>query len=421
MYNFRPLREASRNLSQLDPGQRTAALIAFADLLQQRSGELIAASAADIQEHGATLPAASLARLLLDTSKMTQIVTGVRQVAGLKDPVGAVQQRTVLDDGLELERIAVPLGVFGIIFESRADVAPQIMSLALRSANAVVLKGGSETKRINSLYGEIAAAVPGLPEGWFQLHHQRDVVDAMLNAAGEIDLLIPRGSNELVQSIIERSRVPVLGHADGVCHIFVDKAADLKKALAVILDAKTQYPAACNAVETVLVDHAISTQFIPLLIEGAAAAGVELRGDASLQKFLPQASLVSGDRWHTEYGEKILAVAVSENITAAISHINSFGSHHTDCIISENSSAIEQFFAQVDSANVYSNCSTRFADGFRYGFGAEIGISTGRIHARGPVGMDGLMTYKYLLRGAGQTVAQYSGESPRPFKHIRTL
>ena len=331
---------------------------------------------------------------------------------------------TILDTDLILKKISVPIGVIGIIFESRADVAPQILSLILRSANSVVLKGGKESRHTNTVYQAIASQLcsqaPYLPQHWFQLHHDREVVSEMLQASGEIDLIVPRGSNELVQSIIAQSRIPVLGHADGVCHLYIHSSANLAQALALTLDAKLQYPAACNALETILVDRKIAADFIPMLLSAAKERQVELRGDAEFRQYAPHAPEVSGDCWHTEYAGAILAVRIVSALEEAIDHINANGSHHTDAIAATVVEVIEKFTTEVDSANVFSNCSTRFADGFRYGFGAEIGISTGRIHARGPVGIEGLMTYKYVLSGAGQQVADYTGKNPRPFLHLKS-
>jgi glutamate-5-semialdehyde dehydrogenase len=421
MYNFAGLRAASRTLSELTAQERSAALLSFADLLESESETLLEASAKDYAEHKATLSPANAARLLLSPQKIATIIAQVRSVAALQDPIGVIQTRTELDKGLVLERVSAPIGVFAIIFESRADVAPQILSLALRSGNAVVLKGGKETQRVNNFYASIMKKttdhITTIGNDWFQMHHDRATVDALLGAVNDIDLIIPRGSNELVQSIKERSLVPVLSHADGVCHIYVHESAHLQDALALILDSKTQYPAACNAVETVLIDRSIAPQFLPLLIQRAEEHNIELRGCEELLRLAPKAQEVTGSDWHTEYGDTILAIKVVAAYEQALAHINTFGSHHTDAIIAKDPVIIEKFLKQVDSASVFANCSTRFADGFRYGLGAEIGISTGRIHARGPVGIEGLMTYKYMLRGDTNIVATYAGEEGKPFLH----
>lgn len=423
MYSFRSLRSASQKLVKLSADTRSRSLNHLAELLHSNTAALIEASELDYNEHKLQLAPASAARLILTAEKIASIVDGVRQLAQIADPVGQIEARTELDSGLVLERRAVPLGVFGIIFESRADVAPQILSLALRSGNAVVLKGGKETRRINGIYAEIATQITSmeseLPTEWFQMHHDRAVVDAMLTAVNDIDLIIPRGSNELVKSIKERSLVPVLSHADGVCHLYVHESADINQAIALIIDSKTQYPAACNALESALIDRSIAPQILPLLLDSAQSSGIELRGCPEFLSFSPGAQLVTGEQWHTEYGENILAVKILRDCSEAIEHINSFGSHHTDAIVAKNPMIIDAFLQEVDSASVFANCSTRFADGFRYGLGAEIGISTGRVHARGPVGIEGLMTYKYQLRGDGHLVATYTGTDARRFIHRR--
>jgi len=357
----------------------------------------------------------------LTREKIDQIADGVRALAALPDPVGRRLSATLLDDGLVLEKQAVPLGVFGVIFESRSDVLPQILALALKSANGVVLKGGSETRYVSKVYVDLVASIAGLPLGWFQVYNERAVVDALLSAYGEIDLIIPRGSNALVQSIMTRTKIPVLGHADGVCHIYVDKSADVDVSVRIVIDSKAQYPAACNAVETVLIHRERVEQFLPKLIEAASIEGIELRGEDELRKFLPSAEKITRDGWHCEYGALILAIKVVDSLEEAIAHIARWGSGHTDCILTEDNASAELFLAEVDSANVYHNCSTRFADGYRYGLGAEVGISTGRIHARGPVGIEGLMTYRYVLRGKGQLVETYvkpsDGSQARLFIH----
>jgi glutamate-5-semialdehyde dehydrogenase len=421
MYNFSALRAASRQLTELSAKRRSEMLLHFAELIAAQSTILLDASQADYAEHKSVLTAANAARLLLSKEKIATIIAQIRHVAALKDPIGNIQSRTELDTGLILEKISIPIGVFGIIFESRADVAPQILSLAIRSGNAVILKGGSETQRVNSFYASLAQqttdTISEIDTPFFQMHHDRNVVDALLSASNDIDLIIPRGSNQFVQSIKQKSLIPVLSHADGVCHLYVHKSASLQQALALVVDSKTQYPAACNALETVLIDQNIAPILLPELIRVAQEKNIELRGCEEFTSFCPQALLVPGSDWHTEYGENILAVKVVAGYEQAIEHINTFGSHHTDVIVSSDQIIIEKFLSQVDSASVFANCSTRFADGFRYGLGAEIGISTGRIHARGPVGIEGLMTYKYVLRGNGNIVADYIGEKSKVFLH----
>jgi glutamate-5-semialdehyde dehydrogenase len=423
MGKFTQLRDASRKLQLLKANQRDLALNILADLIHEHSPSLINASELDLKENGESMTNANRARLILDSKKISQLVLGIRQVAKLSDPVGKTLDATVLDENLLLTKVSVPLGVLGVIFESRADVAPQIISLALRTANGVVMKAGSESKHVNSEYQkiliELSTSLEFLPNDWCQIYHQREIVKEMLAATEEIDLIIPRGSYELVKSVSENTKIPVLGHAAGVCHLYIHQSADLEKALNILFDAKLQYSAACNAIETVLIDNSLATTFIPKLITLAKERALELRGDEEFCKYDPSAIQIKSDAWNQEYGDAILAVKVVKDHNQAIEHINKYGSHHTDAIVAKSESAINTFLNRVDSANVYSNCSTRFADGFRYGFGAEIGISTGRIHARGPVGIDGLMTYKYILEGDGQIVADYVGEDAKAFLHLR--
>lgn len=420
-YTFSRLREASKELRRLSSSQREHALLRFADALEAGSTRLLEACNLDIAAHREHLSNSEYARLELTREKIDQIADGARALAALPDPVGRRLSATLLDDGLVLEKQAVPLGVFGVIFESRSDVLPQILALALKSANGVVLKGGSETRYVSKVYVDLVASIAGLPLGWFQVYNERAVVDDMLSANGEIDLIIPRGSNKLVQSIMGRTKIPVLGHADGVCHIYVDKSADIAISVRIVIDSKAQYPAACNAVETVLIHRERVEQFLPKLVEAATIEGIELRGEDELRKFLPTAAKITFDGWHCEYGALILAIKVVDSLDEAVAHIARWGSGHTDCILTEDNAAAELFLAEVDSANVYHNCSTRFADGYRYGLGAEVGISTGRIHARGPVGIEGLMTYRYVLRGKGQLVETYvkpsDGSQARRFLH----
>jgi glutamate-5-semialdehyde dehydrogenase len=350
-----------------------------------------------------------------------QLVQGIRDLIRLDDPAGKILSATLLDDGLILEKQTVPLGVIGIIFESRPDVIPQILSLILKSGNTVVLKGGREALHSNrafmSLVDELNARCDFLPSGWASLLESREAVHAMLNYPQYVDLIIPRGSNELVQSIIAATRIPVLGHADGVCHLYVHADTDPNQAARIAVDAKAQYPAACNALETLLVDRGIAETFLPAFRKVAAAAGIELRGCERTRRILRSIEPATEADWRTEYGNLTLSVKMVDSPEQAIAHINQYGSHHTDAILSRKPDVIEHFLNAVDSACVFANASTRFADGFRFGLGAEIGISTARTHARGPVGLEGLVTYKYKLRGSGQIVSDYVGENARPFKH----
>ncbi|MEB3332296.1 MAG: glutamate-5-semialdehyde dehydrogenase, partial [Synechococcaceae cyanobacterium] len=350
--------------------------------------------------------------------KLAAAIEGVRQVAALADPVGLRQLHTQLDEGLVLERCTVPLGVLGVIFEARPDAVMQIAALAIRSGNGALLKGGSEASRscaaIHAALRRGLAASAVEPQA-LELLTSRSESLALLRLDGLVDLIIPRGSNALVRFIQDNTRIPVLGHADGVCHLYVDAAADPAEALRLAIDSKTQYPAACNAIETLLVHRAIAAAFLPEAVRALAAAGVELRGDpAACALGVPVAA--TSEDWGHEYSDLILSVRVVEDLEQALAHIARHGSRHTDAIATRDNVAAERFLAAVDSAGVFHNCSTRFADGFRYGFGAEVGISTQTLPPRGPVGLEGLVTYRYRLRGAGHIVADY-GSGGRRFQH----
>jgi glutamate-5-semialdehyde dehydrogenase len=395
------VRRSAMALGQCSDQQRRAAVVAMADALEARRAAILAANGADLEAAAADGLAASLvARLKLDGAKLDGAIAGVRQVAALPDPIGRRQLHTELDAGLVLERVTVPLGVVGVIFEARPDAVMQIASLAIRSGNGAILKGGREASRscaaiLEALQAGLAASAVA-PQA-LELLTSREESLALLKLDGLVDLIIPRGSNALVRFIQENTRIPVLGHADGICHLYVDQAADLDQALRVALDAKTQYPAACNAIETLLVHSAVAGRFLPLAAAAFAAAGVELRGDGIAQAHgVPHPA--SDDDWSTEYADLILAVKVVDSLEEALEHIRRYGSRHTDAICTTDAEAAERFLASVDSAGVFLNCSTRFADGFRYGFGAEVGISTQTLPPRGPVGLEGLVTYRYRLR-----------------------
>jgi glutamate-5-semialdehyde dehydrogenase len=343
-------------------------------------------------------------------------------LAQKQDPLGAILVRTQLDDDLVLDRVSVPLGVFCVIFESRPDVLYQVLGLGLRTGNGVILKGGREATLTNRAMIQVARDAlesRKFPHQWFALIEGRDSVDELLRHEDLVDLVIPRGSNEFVRYIQQHSRIPVLGHASGVCHLYVHSTAKIEEAFTIIADAKTQYPAACNSAETVLVDAEIAPTFLPCLFEGLMSRGVRLRGCSEVARFIAIDDIVPDTEWSTEYGSLTVAIKIVQNIEHAIDHINRYGSHHTDGILATDSEAQERFLESVDSASVFANCSTRFADGYRYGFGAEIGIGTGKLHARGPVGIEGLLTYKYILRGAGHVVATYVGPHARPFTFNR--
>ena len=413
------VRRSAMALGQCSDQQRRAAVVAMADALEARRAAILAANGADLEAAAADGLAASLvARLKLDGAKLDGAIAGVRQVAALPDPIGRRQLHTELDAGLVLERVTVPLGVVGVIFEARPDAVMQIASLAIRSGNGAILKGGREASRscaaiLEALQAGLAASAVA-PQA-LELLTSRAESLALLKLDGLVDLIIPRGSNALVRFIQENTRIPVLGHADGICHLYVDQAADLDQALKVALDAKTQYPAACNAIETLLVHSTVAERFLPAAAAAFAAAGVELRGDAAaVAQGVPHPA--SDDDWSTEYADLILAVKVVASLEEALEHIRRYGSRHTDAICTTDAATAERFLASVDSAGVFLNCSTRFADGFRYGFGAEVGISTQTLPPRGPVGLEGLVTYRYRLRGEGHIAADYASGA-RTFSH----
>ena len=414
------VRRAAVDLGQTDDGQRALALQAMADALTDRSESILAANREDLERSAAEgLAPALMARLKLDATKLAAAIDGVRKVASLSDPLGCRQLHRELDQGLVLERVSVPLGVVGVIFEARPDAVMQIASLAIRSGNGALLKGGSEARCTNEAVMDALqaglAASPVSADALALLTTRQESL-ALLRLDGLVDLIIPRGSNELVRFIQDNTRIPVLGHADGVCHLYVDAAADIDQAVRVAVDSKSQYPAACNAIETLLVHRAIAQPFLAAALPAFAAAGVQLRGDAESMA-LGVAEAATEEDWSTEYLDLILAVKLVDGLEEAIDHIRSYGSRHTEVILTEDAQAADRFLAAVDSAGVYHNCSSRFADGFRYGFGAEVGISTQTLPPRGPVGLEGLVTYRYRLRGEGHIAADYANGS-RVFTHI---
>lgn len=414
-------KNAFYKVSTLNEEIRNDALEAFARLIEESGGFLLAENARDLEAARGKIKQSLYKRLELDSGKLAQVVQGIRDVATLPDPVGRVLETTQLDSGLELEKVSVPLGVIAIVFESRPDVIPQILSLALKSGNAVVLKGGREAINSNhafmAIVSKLEEQIPELPSGWAQLVDTREDFHELLAHPELVDLVIPRGSNELVSHIMDSTKIPVLGHADGICHIYVHDKADLAKAVEVAVDAKAQYPAVCNAIETLLVDRKVAEAFLPAFAGKASEAGIELRGCERTRGVLPESSEATEEDWTTEYGDLTLSLRVVDGLEEAVDHINRYGSHHTDAIMTEDDEARERFIQMVDSATVVSNTSTRFADGFRFGLGAEVGISTLKTHARGPVGLEGLTIYKYVLRGEGQVVATYVGENAKPFLH----
>ena len=411
-------RGASRFLATTPTERRTEVLIQLAETLEHQAPVILAANAEDLRAAQGLIDASSIQRLALDSAKLATMVQGVRAVAALPDPLHRVQLRRQLDEGLELTRVACPLGVLCVIFESRPDALIQISALALKSGNAVLLKGGSEAARSNAvLLAAVQSALrdTGLPETAVQGLPDRAAVAALLQRPDLVDLVIPRGSNALVRSIQDSTRIPVLGHSEGICHIYLDAAADTAMALALVRDAKLQYPSACNAVETVLIHRGAAARLLPALAADLVPRGVELRGCPACIERLPILAKATEADWDAEYGAPILALKVVEDLDDALAHIHLHGSGHTEAIVTADAAAAARFLAEVDAAGVFHNASTRYADGFRYGFGAEVGISTGRIHARGPVGIEGLLSYRYLLRGHGQRVEDYAGPAARPF------
>ncbi len=420
-------RRAARSLAALPTAARNAALEAIAQALHDQAETITRANAADLAAAEAEgLAPALYGRLKLDSPKLAGAIAGVRDVAKLPDPVGATQLHRELDTGLVLRRITCPLGVLGVIFESRPDAVVQIAALAVKSGNGVILKGGREATRscqalVAAIHAGLVAA--GVDPAAVQLLTTRAEIRALLDLDDYVDLIIPRGSNEFVRYIQSNTRIPVLGHADGICHLYVDAAADLAMATAIAVDAKTQYPSACNAIETLLVHREVAADFLPQVARSLQAKRVELRADAEALAILHGAELsdpvqpATEEDWATEYVALILAIRVVDSLDAAIAHITRYGSGHTEAIVTADDATAAQFLSAVDAAGVYRNCSTRFADGFRYGFGAEVGISTHQLPPRGPVGLEGLVTYKYQLEGNGQIAATYTGEAAKAFTH----
>lgn len=413
----------SSKMASTDIAVRNAALEKIAESLLAGKERIFEANAKDMERAQADniLPAV-IKRLKFSEAKLSDAIAGIHNLIALPDPLFQIQLKRQLDEGLTLIRETCPIGVIGVIFEARPDAMVQIASLCIKSGNCAILKGGSETRETNKLLFELiyeAALSSGLPQGCLFQAEQRDEIAELLACHESVDLLIPRGSNAFVQYIMNNTKIPVLGHADGICHIYVDKDFDLEKAIPVIIDAKTQYTAACNAVETLLVHQDALEKLMPPLQKAFEEYKISLRATSDIADRYGS-ELATEEDFSTEYLDLIISAKTVENIDEAIWHINKYGSHHTDCIITEDNKAAEYFMRMVDSAGVYQNCSTRFADGFRYGFGAEVGISTGKIHARGPVGLEGLVTYKYKLFGNGQIVGDYaSGRKSFHFKELK--
>lgn len=409
---------ASTPLSDTSVELRNRALLAMAEALRAHSAEIGEANGRDLAA-SRDLGDALQKRLVFDEKKLRGVVDGLEALASLPDPLGRVLTRTELAEGLHLRRVTCPIGVIGIIFEARPDALVQISSLCLKSGNAVLLKGGKEALHTNRILAEVirnATEAVGLPGDWIQLLETREEVNGMLRLNEYIDLIVPRGSNSFVKYIMENTTIPVLGHSAGLCHLFLDASANLEKAVAIAVDAKTQAPATCNTIETLLVHKDAASRLLPIVCDALRDAGVELRGDERSRSLVTWMKPATEEDWSTEYLALALSVKVVDDMAAAIAHINHFGSHHTDAIVTEDAAAAELFQKRVDSADVFWNASTRFADGYRFGLGAEVGISTSKIHARGPVGLEGLTIYKWLLSGQGDTVAPFA-DGRRAFTH----
>ncbi len=417
-------KDASIQLAAVKTAVKNNALTIIADTLRQRSDHITAVNEVDMENaKKSQLAEPLLKRLNFDEGKIEDVCAGIESLIKLDDPVGKTITATKLDEGLELYKVSCPIGVIGVVFESRPDALVQISTLCLKSGNAVLLKGGSEAEKTNSMLAKIiteAGEKANLPEGWLQLLHTRQDVAEMLRMDEYIDLIIPRGSNEFVRYIMNNTNIPVLGHADGICHVYIDGDADLEWGVNIAVDSKCQYVAVCNAAETMLVDEKIADVFLPMVKKAMDEKGVELRGcekSASIIDVKP----ASEQDWSTEYLDYILSIKVVAGLDEAIEHINKYGSGHTDTIVTADKEKAEKFMELIDSANVFWNCSTRFSDGYRYGLGAEVGISTNKIHARGPVGLEGLVIYKWKLFGTGQIVADYTGPGAKKFTHKKIV
>ncbi|MBP45757.1 MAG: glutamate-5-semialdehyde dehydrogenase [SAR324 cluster bacterium] len=426
----RQARNAYLQLSNLGTDHKNQVLLEFAATLRSNCSCILEANALDLVEaekmvQRGDLSESAYKRVMLNEAKVEQMAQNCESVAKLEDPVGKVLQASRLDEGLDLYRVSCPIGVVLCIFESRPDVVVQISALAVKSGNAVILKGGSEAKCSNRILAEVlrqtASQCDGMPVNALSLIETRDEVSQLVQMSEELDLIIPRGSNELVKSIQARAQVPVLGHADGICHVYLDADADRDKAREVVLDSKTDYPSVCNALETLLVDRDLDSKLLAKILEDLSEAGVQIRACSETMKRLEAHTQLklkdaSEEDWQTEYLELILSVKIVAGLDGAVEHINRYGSNHTDSIVTENRETAERFMDEVDSAGVFWNASTRFADGFRYGLGAEVGVSTCKTHARGPVGLEGMVIYKYKLYGSGQGAGSYN-KGEKTFLH----
>ena len=416
-------KESTYKLQSLSSEIKNKALSEIAKNIEKRKNEIFEANNKDLEYSKELLNSNKISvsmfnRLKLDENKMLDIISGIKDVIKLEDPINKILAEIELDDNLILKKVSCPIGLISVIFEARPDVISQISSLCIKSANAVILKGGGEGENTNKIIFEIINEslnyIKEFPKNSVNLIFSREDIKNILSMDKYIDLIIPRGSNDLVQFIKSNTNIPVLGHSDGICHLYIDESANIENALKICLDSKAQYPSACNSVETILINKNIANEFLKKLYSLFKENDIKMNGDEELKKILLDIGIVKN--WHKEYGDKEVSLKIVDNVEDAYKHINKFGSRHTDSIISENKENIEKFMTFVDSANVYSNVSTRFSDGFRYGFGAEVGISTNKTHARGPVGLEGLTIYKYKLFGNYQIVNDYTTHKSS-FKH----
>ena len=419
-------KESTYKLQSLNTEIKNYALSEIAKNIEKRKNEIFEANNKDLENakellNNKKISISMFNRLKLDDNKMIDIISGIKDVIKLEEPINKILTETELDDNLILKKVSCPIGLIAVIFEARPDVISQISSLCIKSSNAVILKGGSEGENTNKIIFEIInqvlSDIEEFPKNSVNLVFSREDIKNILSMDKYIDLIIPRGSNDLVQYIKANTNIPVLGHADGICHLYIDESANIENALKICLDSKAQYPSACNSVETILINKNIANEFLKKLYSLFKENEIKMNGDEEeVKKILSDIGIVKD--WHKEYGDKEVSLKIVDNVEEAYKHINKYSSHHTDSIISENKENIEKFMTFVDSANVYSNVSTRFSDGFRYGFGAEVGISTNKTHARGPVGLEGLTIYKYKLFGNYQIVDDYVSHKSS-FKHKR--
>jgi glutamate-5-semialdehyde dehydrogenase len=403
--------KASLQMAELKTDRKNMALENIIRIMNEKKDEILAANKKDLKKaEEENLASPLLKRLKFDEKKMAVVCSGIETLIRLEDPVGRTMRATECDKGLELYKVSCPIGVIGIVFESRPDALVQISTLCLKSGNAVLLKGGSEALHTNRILADIiteGGKMAGLPDHWLILLETREAVKDLLALHKYVDLIIPRGSNQFIQFIMDNTKIPVMGHADGICHVYVDSHADIDMALPVIIDSKCQYVAVCNAMETLLVHADIAADLLPRMKTILEEKNVEIRGCGRTREIINVKPAMDED-WRTEYLDYILSVKIVDSVDQGIEHINTCGSHHTDAIVTNDQDNAREFLQRVDSADVFVNCSTRFSDGFMYGLGAEVGISTNKIHARGPVGLDGLVIYKWLLTGNGHIREDYA-------------